>query len=598
MVKYPMLSPLANKIPKYEIFSFDIETTTKENNFLMGSIYGRDLQKTFWDKREMIDFIKTNSYFYLSTARMFATNLYFDYTSLFKGTEEIKHIYPLFRGSKVVMCKFKIKPKEARKHHKTITFLDTMNYSQMSVKQMGQIVGLEKYETPLYILEERLPRKDEYAYIEKYNMRDSEITYLFANFLQDSFNKFGCKMRITAASTAMDLFQRRYLKQSMYQEPRERMELEYNAYYGGRCEVFKRGLVRDVNYYDFNSLYPSVMLGDYPNISYSHYTERGEIDFIDYDGISEVRVRCPDDLNIPFLPLHHNNKTMFPTGEFNGWYSNVELRYALELGYKILDVKRQIYYTRTHRPFEKYVSTLYALRKAMKYKKDPAELIMKLMMNSLYGKFGQKMYGKEQVFHLDSISVEQLDKMSKNGEVMIQNDYVYYKEEKPKYVSSHILPIYALYTTALGKIKMYEAMKDIEVIYVDTDSIITPDYLEDSTEIGMVKKEYSIKEGIFIKPKMYGFTTTEGKDIVRIKGNPASFSWDYQDFKMFIDRPQIDKQMFSTFKMSNKKRISYNSIIDTHKEFSLEDEKRVWQETFNPLEIQNSKPVNLNITEL
>lgn len=587
---------LSSKIPSYSIFAFDIETTGKQNDFLMGSIVGDHFTQVFWDKEEMIKHLVEKHYYHHT--RIFATNLSFDITALFQGTKYIRDLNILLRGSRIIQARLPVRSHQdqggKKEAPKQLTFFDTMNYYPFSVKEMGRILNHPKLETPKYIIEQRMPRDDERSEIEAYNIRDSEITYRFAVFLQDSFNRMGCKMRMTAASTALDLFKRKYLLRPMFQESLDVIEKQYKAYYGGRVEVFKRGLIKDCYYYDFNSLYPSVMRNEYPDISTSTYREKGRQDIIDdYHGISEVKIICPDDINIPLLPMRQTEKLVFPTGVFKGWYSHIELRRAMEIGYKIIDIGEQIYYTRSHHPFKGYVEDLYSIRKAKKEAKDSSELIIKLLMNSLYGKFGQKIHGKEQVFHLDSLTKEAIDKMDKTGKVMISGDYLYHISRDVGFISSHIMPIYALYTTAYGRIKLFDAMRDKEVIYADTDSIVTPMRMAESKELGEVKCEYEIDEGIFIKPKMYGFKTKNGKSVVRIKGNHMSFSWDYDRFKEFIASPKIKGERFSTFKMSNRKGIPFNSMISLEKEFSLDDNKRDWISSFDPLVMHASVPLRV-----
>jgi len=589
------LRPLSSKIPSYSIYAFDIETTGSDNDFLMGSVVGDNVKKIFWDKKEMIKYITTKRDFYHSS-RIFATNLSFDLMALFQKTEWMPKLSILLRGSKIIQAKLQVETHQPKKDTepiiKKMTFLDTLNYSLFSVEELGKIINLPKMEMPPYILEKRMPTENEKSYIEEYNIRDSEITFRFASFMQDSFNRMGCKMRMTIASTALDLFKRRYLNKKMYQEPKMIMEKQYEGYYGGRAEVFKRGIARDVNYYDFNSLYPSVMRNEYPDVSSSYYREKGYMDFIEsYHGISDVDLFCPKTINIPLLPLHMNGKLLFPSGKFSGWYSHIEIRKALEIGYLLLNIREQIYYTHSHYPFKEYVENLYQLRKEKKEAKDRTELIIKLMMNSLYGKFGQKITGHEKIYHIDTLTYDQIRRMSEKGNLSMVGEYIYFVEHNPTHIASHIMPIYALYTTAYGRINLYEAMKNVDVIYVDTDSIVTPDAISVSKEMGELKLEHRIKEGIFIRPKMYGFLTEEGESHIRIKGNSASFDWDYDRFKRFISNPTVQTDRFSTFKTANRKGISFNSILQIEKNFELEDDKRIWEGSFNPLSAQGSSPL-------
>ena len=177
----------------------------------------------------------------------------------------------------------------------------------------------------------------------------------------------------------------------------------FKAYYGGRTETLKRGEVSDLNYYDINSLYPSVMHGClYPDPNTMRITHKNSRKYIDmYDGVSSVEIHCPDSIKVPLLPYRYDNKLYFPRGTFKGWYSHVELRKAMDLGYILKHVEKTYYYKESCCPFVDYVSDIYAKR--MKYKSEGSvmQLIAKLFLNSLYGKFGQKFEDRDLWIHED-----------------------------------------------------------------------------------------------------------------------------------------------------------------------------------------------------
>lgn len=586
-----VLKPMSSKIPVYKIYGFDVETTGSKNKFLMGSIVGDNgFKKVFWDKQEMCDYIVNEPKFY-KQAILFATNLGFDILALFAGTKYFDQLEPLLRGSSFICAKYRPFPDDKKRKFKHILFLDTINFAPMGVKKMGQVLGLPKLTTPAYILEEREPKKSEYAEVEKYNIRDSDITYQFATWMQDEFNREGAKMRLTVASTAMDLFKRQYLHDVWYQEPTWVMEKLYNAYYGGRTEVLKRGYATDLNYYDFNSLYPSVMTEEFPNANYQRWLKKGNMDIIEtYDGVTKVEVEAPD-IPIPFLPYRSENKLIFPTGRFTGYYTNVEIRKAIEIGYKIKWIGETIYYTHKHRPFEKYVIDQYSKRLKLKEANNPAQIINKLFMNSLYGKFAQKIHGKEQIFHMNRLTMQQIKEMMQKGKVTVINDFAYFTEDEPSYIPHHIFPIYSVYVTAYGRIKLWNIATQCDPYYMDTDSIITKKEIPDSMELGALKLEFKIKEGIFVKPKMYAFVDDTGDSHVKVKGLPPSKRWSFTEFKRFLKNPVTKYTKFTKFKESNKRGFAYNEIIDVEKALSLEDEKRQWVDKFNPETIQSSIPL-------
>ena len=137
-------------------------------------------------------------------------------------------------------------------------------------------------------------------------------------------------------------------------------------------------------------LYPSVMLNEFPLSSSVKSVPFPLLKFINmYEGVTECEVMTPKNMNIPLLPLRIDGKLKFPIGNFKGVWNNVELRKALSIGYKIRPIK-QIIYTETFKPFDTFVNAFYNKRLEFKKENNAMELVMKLILNSLYGKFAQK----------------------------------------------------------------------------------------------------------------------------------------------------------------------------------------------------------------
>lgn len=585
------LTPLSSKIPKYKIYGFDIETVGKKNKFLMGSIVGdNDYKVVFWDQLEMCEFIAKKRDFYYN-ARLFATNLQFDTLALYENTPYIENFEPLLRNSSFICAKYRHDPEKSKRY---VTFLDTLRFAPFSVKQMGKILGMPKLKTPDYILEERAPRKSEYKEVEEYNLMDSKITQRFAAWLQHNFNDLGAKMKMTIASTSLDLFKRQYLKNRIYQEPIHVLKKLYEGYYGGRTEAIKRGHCSNLNYYDFNSLYPSVMMNKYPDVNTSKRMKKGNMDIIEtYDGISQVTVTAPK-MHFPLLPCRDpkSKKLTFPIGKFSGWYTNFELRKAMQHGYDVKKIKEQVYYTRNHEPFKDYVASLWEKRLQLKKDKKIEQIIPKLNMNSLYGKFAQKIYGEERILHINSVTHEMLIKLMKKCKVTVQGNYVYIVEETPRYIPCHVLPMYSIYTTAYARMALWKIANCCDPYYLDTDSIVTKGTLPSGDGLGELECEYKIKEGIFVKPKMYAFIDDMGESHVRVKGLPVSRAWSFSRFDEFLKNPRVEYKKFVKFKEANRRNLSYNEIIDTHKEMTLEDDKRCWHKKWDG-ELQSSEPLKL-----
>ena len=571
------------------IFGFDIETYDNNKKFLLGSIYHKNAKyrKTFLDKYKLIDYLKSSIF---KNSYVCATNLSFDFYGTFFDTDDMINFIPQWRGSDLIFSRAYItsdgfSQKRKTKSDKTITFIDTMNYAKLGVKNIGKILSINKLKTPSYI--GKYPKNEaEKEYMIKYNMRDSEISSKFIEFLFNGFLELGATPKNTIASTSMSLFKNKYLDDIYYTHSEKYLLDELLAYYGGRTEAFKRGYIKDYNYYDFNSLYPSVMLNSFPDPNSIRYIKNSDITYIEsYEGISEVDIFCPY-MDIPLLPFRTDKKLLFPCGSFRGWYSHIELKKALSIGYVIKDIHQTYYFKDECRPFYNFVTDLY--KKRQEYKKDNSnmEKIVKLLLNSLYGKFAQKFTDRDNWIPLpDNLSdLDKYDYIERHG------NYIRVKNNMTR-PASFCVPIWSLYTTAYGRLKLYDILTRCDPVYCDTDSIITKKVYNDVTALGGLKKEMNIKNGIIVKPKFYALTDYDNKGYVKIKGIGTRLN--IGRFMDFIKNPSISYQKFMRFKESMRRGFIPNEIQDISKTMTLQDDKRLWEHDFNHKELQTSRPITL-----
>jgi hypothetical protein len=210
-------------------------------------------------------------------------------------------------------------------------------------------------------------------------------------------------------------------------------------------------------------------------------------------------------------------------------------------------------------------------------------------MNSSYGKFAERFDDRPQQIHESHLTKEDF----KNGSYdrIGNTNYFSYKEQQdPK---SHCIPIWSIYVSSYGRIKTTKWAKRHNAIYCDTDSIITKDILPTSTELGAMKLEMHIKEGIIVRPKFYATVNDDNEEDVKIKGLAMRLT--FQDLKDLPNDPVKHFNHFTTFKESLRRGLIPNEIIDAHKEFSLEDDKRDWLgEKFSMTELQDSEPLYID----
>ena len=585
------------KIREKEIFGFDVETIRKKDNkFLMGSIVGKDFQYISWNIEKFSKKILSRKF---KNKFLFATNLQFDFFSCFFpdeifDSEKFSYLLPE-KSSNFIFIKYV--PYK-------ITFLDTINYFPASVKKMGEKINHLKLNFPSCLEKmndiKDLCHVDEIKEIERYNVRDSEITYKFMCWFQKVTNEMGGNMRNTIASSAMDLFQRKYLKKPIFQPSKNLLSKMYKGYYGGRTETIFHGYSDEkFNYYDINSSYPNVMQLSYPDLNTIKLKNKGNINIIDmYEGMSRVHMKI-DYMKIPYLPFRHESKLLFPIGDFEGYYSHFEIRNAVDMGYEILDIKDSIYFTDSN-----YFLKDYSYDMVKKREIDVTNsLIYKLFGNSLYGKFGQK-------YNMDKIVISCLDdfdftdqeniELIKNSKVFLNNFFLYISKKNRNY-PSFILPIWALYTTAYARHDLYQKFisnNKGKICYFDTDSCITDKEIEVKKGIGGIKKEHVIKELILVKPKQYLFRNSNDKYKITFKGIPRR-ELNYNKFIKILDNNmKEDKQKFEykkivKFKEGLKRNIKVNSEIVIQKQFDLNDNKRIWKNDFSLDYFEESQPIKI-----
>lgn len=597
IVHYKCLKRLNSKVFNKTLYGFDVETCNNNKDFYCGSVYAeRAMQdwnykpyKVFFNPEDMINEFKSEKY---HNSYIFATNLLFDANALFK--EKIVYFHSLFRGSDVLYYKgytynnkFTLKPHRSK--NKSITFLDTWNYAKLSVEKLGRLINIPKLKKPASL--GRFPdNNEEKQELVIYNIRDSEVTLKAARFLFDSFIKIGACPQLTIASTSMNIFRTKYLKDNQYWLMPENLLLKIlDGYVGGRTEAIGRGYIENYYYYDYNSLYPYTMLNELPDPNTYRYTKKGDMDLIFcYEGMSLVTIDAPN-MMYPLLQMKCD-KLLFPCGQFKRWYTHLELRKALELDYRIIKIHETIYFKNTCRPFYEMITNLYNLRIKYQAENSPMEYVVKIIMNSLYGKFAQGFLERDNLVPEASLSYLNLMNIKKPERV---GKYFMRIKQRVK-PAVFCIPIWAAYITAFARLKLYEAISYCKPIYYDTDSLITKKKLPTSNKLGDLKLEHVIDEGIIVKPKMY-FFHADGKDYIKLKGAKKMHR---NKFLKLMKNPKTSYKKFIKFKESLiRKNVYCNQVIDQEKIFSLEDNKRIWPDKFNDQEFQFSEPIDLRNPE-
>lgn len=105
-------------------------------------------------------------------------------------------------------------------------------------------------------------------------------------------------------------------------------------------------------------------------------------------GVYKVHMFGPDIKN-PIIPVKVDGTTIFGKGEWIGWYYSEELKNAEKYGYKFNILGGYVF--ESNNIFENYINDLYKIKQNSP-KGSAMHLISKLLLNSLYGRFGLNIF--------------------------------------------------------------------------------------------------------------------------------------------------------------------------------------------------------------
>lgn len=188
------------------------------------------------------------------------------------------------------------------------------------------------------------------------------------------------------------------VKNRLAEIPDELYEIATRAYFGGRIDAAGFGTVEPVYHYDIVSAYPSAIryLPDLTRLNWAFAKGRPPL-----AGVYVARISW----EIPrtrwgAFPWRSKNGTIrFPqAGE--GWYWGVEIEAALSRFDEDCFRWHESWYANHEEishPFFNVVTEAFEYRKELKAQGHPSHIAVKLVLNSLYGKFAQTV-GKAQYY--------------------------------------------------------------------------------------------------------------------------------------------------------------------------------------------------------
>ena len=374
-----------------------------------------------------------------------------------------------------------------------------------------------------------------------YNKTDCEILWKAVAQFEEEIVGLGGQLQQTIASTAMTLFRRAFLKQDIFTSERLN-EICQESYFASRVEVLSRNC-EDFMIYDINSSFPYAMTFPLPGnlVEYRNDLPPGDSDDVIY--LADATVEVPE-MHLPPLPYRKENRVFFPTGRWRSWFTSTDIRLALREGATLHKV-HEVYVFEPFYDFGEYAKKIYALRREAET--DFRKLVLKYLLNSLYGKCAESTQKQEMLINPDEIDRETMQ--------MLQPG-VWLSEQVAKISHRHV--IVAAVITAIARRTLYDFAKECfnqckPLYYTDTDSLATRANLpRDDKTLGCLKLEKKMEWAEFVAPKIYrgeGFElqndgTWKQKRLTKAKGfslGAGQAAWDKLDKIIAGDRIGVQR---------------------------------------------------------
>ncbi|MEM1609927.1 MAG: DNA polymerase [Thermoplasmata archaeon] len=329
----------------------------------------------------------------------------------------------------------------------------------------------------------------------------------------------------------IEIFRKLFVKEE--RDPNLNRQEAQESYRGGRNEALRITITSvNLNFYDVNSLYPTVML--YFKYPYKFYKEdqKGFFDLWkmydnDLVGLHKVKWKCVDIDVLPIVTFFEfrDSTVLTQVREGEAWLTSPELDILSEQCE--VEVKYNIWY-KAFPIFVKFVNKYYELKQKAP-KNSPQYLLYKILLNSGYGKWGQhkerrQLVSDELAKILDKINLDKTRfKYENKFFTRIDEGFYTVREE----LNERIAIAIASMVTGYARTYLYRLIQlfSYNVFYVDTDSIATnaspPSYINFKIlgvqfnqqflgeELGSLKLE---KKGpyMILGKKMYYKTEQEG----------------------------------------------------------------------------------------
>jgi len=328
---------------------------------------------------------------------VFGFNLQYEYTQLFRALRDDIKLAPDFQlgtdeeQSSTGQCDFTLRAYNNKRYsftiefgktHRRIRVLDAMAFFPMSLDAASLAVGAgRKLKAPKRFTRADAAKPDFVAYAEQ----DARLTQSLGQYIVDLHRRYDVPMTMTAPHFASRVFRHNYLMTEIPLAHPDLEQLGLNAYHGGKNGFYLDGptYLSDVYHVDIRSAYPEAMR-QLPDLEKSEwiYAEKYTPGVHAIWQITGIYVCCR------YRCLMDNSKWC-ESGYVEATVTSYELDSVVQRGeFIITSCVGYILEGPSGGALVRYVDDFYSMKRNGS---TPAEVAAaKLFLNSLYGKFFQK----------------------------------------------------------------------------------------------------------------------------------------------------------------------------------------------------------------
>lgn len=227
-----------------------------------------------------------------------------------------------------------------RSDHGSLVFADTWTWIPLPLNVVAPLAGTVKYKMP--------NNNENDAAWERYCMRDAEIVYHVVSRLVQFIksNHLG-NWQPTGAGMAMATWRHKYLHHKiLVHDNLDILAAERSAMYTGRAEAWKHGILSGDKWTEVDLRNAYLTIASECELPRKLHMSTGSLSMAQYHSLCDrfaVLCYCIVRTKSPTLPYRRDNGILWPVGNFEGWYWDVEIDNAVKHGADVKIIKSHVY---------------------------------------------------------------------------------------------------------------------------------------------------------------------------------------------------------------------------------------------------------------